>query len=346
MRPTAFLAACCGVLLALPSPALAWGALGHEIINGAAMRALPAAVPGFLRTDEAVQIVRLIGPEPDRIKDAGAPLDDDESPAHFLDALDDGTIDGVVRLDALPRDERAYEQALENAPHPTQMWTQGYLPYAIADGYERVARDFAYWRVDVAGQARASSASDRTFFQHDRAVRELLTVRDIGYVGHFVADGSQPLHVTVHYNGWNDAKTHTGYPNPKGFSDSKTIHARFETALVRAVANEDLVLARVPAPHVTAAPVLAQVGGYLEKTESFVPAVYELEAAGGIDAHSPAATSLVLDRLAAGAAELRDLVVEAWQASEDEKVGYPGIAVRDVESGTVVPTRAKVGLGD
>jgi hypothetical protein len=28
------------------------------------------------------------------------------------------------------------------------------------------------------------------------------------------------------------------------------------------------------------------------------------------------------------------------------KVGYPGIAVRDVESGAVMPTRSNVGLGD
>jgi hypothetical protein len=54
----------------------------------------------------------------------------------------------------------------------------------------------------------------------------------------------------------------------------------------------------------------------------------------------------VLDRLAAGAAEMRNLIVEAWQMSDEVKVGYPGIAVRDVESGAVVPTSANVGLGD
>ncbi|HZO93068.1 MAG TPA: hypothetical protein VFB22_04815 [Candidatus Baltobacteraceae bacterium] len=346
MRRTTVLAACCAALLAAPSPALAWGALGHQIINGAAMRALPATVPAFLRTAGAHDTVRLLGPEPDRIKGSGAPLDDDESPAHYLDALDDGTIDGVVRLDALPRDEAAYERALEQAPHPTQMWIQGYLPYAIADGWEHVVRDFAYWRVDVAGERAAQSAQDRAFFAFDRGVREALTLRDIGYWGHFVADGSQPLHVSVHFNGWNDEKTHTNYPNPNGFSDSKTIHARFETSLVRAVATEDLVAARLPAPRLSSAPILAQTGAYLLATESFVPAVYRLEAAGGIDADSPAATSLVLDRLAAGAAEMRDLIVEAWQASDEAKVGYPGIAVRDVESGAVRPTRANVGLGD
>ncbi len=32
-----------------------------------------------------------------------------------------------------------------------------------------------------------------------------------GWLGHYVGDGSQPLHVTVNYNGW------TG-PNPHGYT--------------------------------------------------------------------------------------------------------------------------------
>ena len=34
-----------------------------------------------------------------------------------------------------------------------------------------------------------------------------------GWLGHYVADGSQPLHVTIQYNGW------TG-PNPHGYTAS------------------------------------------------------------------------------------------------------------------------------
>lgn len=307
------------------------------------MRTLPASLPPFLRTAAAHDEVALLGPEADRIKGAGAPLDDDDNPAHYVDVLDDGTVDGVP-LGALPADERAYDRALRDAPAPSDMWSQGYLPYAIADGWERVVRDFAYWRVDVAAEKSATAAEDRQFFAFDRGMREALTLRDIGAWGHFVADGSQPLHVTVHFNGWNGPRT--TFPNPKNFSNANTIHARFETALVRAVANEDLVAARVGAGSSTQTPILAQVGAYLATTASFVPAVYGLEAGREIDAHDAAATTLVLDRLAAGAAEMRDLITEAWQASENAKVGYPGVAVRDLETGAVVPTRARIGLGD
>ncbi|MGD0052355.1 MAG: S1/P1 Nuclease [Vulcanimicrobiaceae bacterium] len=334
---------CAAVLLAAPLPAGAWGAQGHEIINGAAIAALPASVPAFLRGPAAHDEVELLGPEPDRMKGSGAPLDDDASPGHYVDAQDDDTIDGIP-LSALPKDRRAYDSALRAAPEPSDQYSQGYLPYSIADGWEQLVRDFAYWRVDTVGATKAPTEAGRAFFAYDRSVREAVTLHDIGVWGHFVGDASQPLHVTVHFNGWNSARTH--YPNPAGFSDSHTVHARWETDLVRAVATEPLVLARVPAVATSDAPILAQVGAYLTTTESFVPAVYKLEAAGGIDGRSPAATSLVLDRLAAGAAEMRNLIVEAWVASDDQKIGYPGIPVHDIESGAVVPTRAGVGLGD
>ena len=304
------------------------------------MRALPADVPAFLRTPAAHDEVALLGPEADRVKGAGAPLDDDDDPAHYVDVRDDGSVDGVVALNALPRDQKAYDGALR-AAHSDQ-WSQGYLPYAIADGWERLVRDFAYWRLDELGVARAASADDRAFFELDRRVREAVTLRDIGYWGHFVGDGSQPLHVSVHFNGWNSAV----YPNPAGFSDSRTVHSRFETTLVRAVSDEGRVASRMPAPVSRDTPILAQIGAYLTTTEGFVPAVYRLEAAGGIDARSPAATQLVLDRLAAGAAEMRDLIAAAWTASANAKVGYPGVSVHELEAAPNPPARTNLGLGD
>jgi len=340
MRSRSITALVCAVLCVAPSAARAWGAQGHRIVNGAAIRTLPASVPAFVRSSAAHDEIALLGPEPDRIKGAGPPLDDDDDPGHYLDVMDDDTVAGVVPLSALPKDRAAYDRALRVAS--TDEFGQGYLPYSIADGWEHVVRDFAYWRVDVVGATKAATPEERAFFAFDRSVREAVTLRDIGYWGHFVADASQPLHVTVHFNGWNGQK----YGNSNNFSESGTVHARFETALVRAVASEDLVAARVPALVVSHDPILTQVGAYLTVSASKVPDVYRLESAGGIDGHSPAATVFVLDRLAAGAAEMRDLIVEAWQTSDDAKIGYPGIAVRDVESGAVMPSPSNVGLGD
>ncbi|GAC1659625.1 MAG: hypothetical protein NVS4B13_04990 [Candidatus Elarobacter sp.] len=351
MRLRSPLAILCAALVAAPQPAFAWGAQGHRIVNGAAIRTLPVSVPAFLRTASAHDEVALLGVEADRIKGAGSPLDDDDNPGHYLDALDDLTIAGAVKLSALPKDRAGYDRALRGAAPPTDQYGQGYLPYQIADGWQRIVRDLAYWRVDVIGETKAPTADERAFFAYDRSVREAVTLRDIGYWGHFVADGSQPLHVTVHFNGWNQIdrttkQPRTQYPNPNRFTDSDTIHARFEVTLVRAVATEDLVVQRVPALTGSSDPVLAQVGAYLARSLSKVPDVYRLEAAGGIDTPSPASSVLVLERLAAGAAQMRNMIVEAWVASADGTFGYPSISVRDVESGAVVPTRAKVGLGD
>src|ERR1700681_3873035 len=254
------------MLAAAPLPASALGAQGHRIISGAAIRALPESLPAFVRSATAHDEIALLGPEADRVKGSGDPLDDDDNPGHFLDALDDGTVAGVVKLSALPKDRHDFDDALR-AAH-TDQYAQGYLPYQIADGWQRVVRDLAYWRVDVIGEAKAPTAEERAFFTFDRTVREAVTLRDIGYWSHFVADASQPLHVSVHFNGWNqfDFRTkapRTHYPNPNGFSDSTTIHARFETALVRAVATEDLVAARVAPVAASSDPILAQVGAYL-----------------------------------------------------------------------------------
>jgi hypothetical protein len=154
-----------------------------------------------------------------------------------------------------------------------------------------------------------------------------------------VADASQPLHVSVHYNGWGD------YPNPNRYSNSRTIHARFETALVDAVATDALVAASVGAYVPSAAPIQTRVAAYLRGSLAAMPQVYALEAAGGIDADSPAAAALVIARLAAGAAMLRDLTADAWAASEEMKVGYPPLPVSDVESGKIILTQRAFGGG-
>ncbi len=48
-----------------------------------------------------------------------------------------------------------------------------------------------------------------------------------GWLGHYVGDGSQPLHTTIQYNGW------TG-PNPNGYTTGHQIHYQFEGPFVAA----------------------------------------------------------------------------------------------------------------
>lgn len=53
-----------------------------------------------------------------------------------------------------------------------------------------------------------------------------------GWLGHYVADGSMPLHTTIQYNGW------TG-PNPDGYTTEHHIQALFESNCVAANVKAD-----------------------------------------------------------------------------------------------------------
>src|SRR5439155_22990745 len=117
---------------------------------------------------------------------------------------------GRPPLANLPTTRAAYEKALQAAG--TDSWKAGYLPYSIVEGWQQLVKDFAYWRVDRVGEATSPRPEDRAWFAADRRLRESLIVRDLGVWSHYVGDASQPLHVTVHYNGWGDS------PNPFGFT--------------------------------------------------------------------------------------------------------------------------------
>lgn len=248
-----------------------------------------------------------LGPELDRSRDAGKSHDLDLDPGHFADVGDDGKIAGVVALAALPASRRDYDTALRTAG--ADEYRVGYLPYALIDGWQQIAKDFAIWRIDRVGERLAANAETHGRFTSDRELREALTLRDIGVWSHYVADASQPLHVSVHYNGWGD------YPNPRGFSTSHDVHAKFESDFVRDHSTLAGVMAHMRPMRLDADPIGQQVGAYLAATAARVMPLYELEKSGDFARGSPAAVDFVEARLADGATELRDLVVDAYAAS-------------------------------
>jgi hypothetical protein len=340
MRPLAITIVSLSLIAFAGTRAWAWGGTGHTLISRAGAEALPTSLPEFVRTPAAIDEIAALGPELDRSKDAGRSHDADLDPGHYADIGDDGKIAGVVDLSALPASQRDYDQALRGAN--TNEFSQGYLPYALIDGWEQIAKDFAIWRVDRIGERRAAEDADKTYFAFDRNLRETLTIRDIGVWSHYVGDASQPLHVTIHFNGWGD------YPNPNGYTTSRRLHARFEGDFVRAHATEAAVIAAMSPPNLSDAPIADQIGAYLRRSASYVPKLYDIEKRGGFnDPASNEAIGFMDDRLADGAAELRDLVIEAYKASDNVKVGYPNaITPLEAESGLAVPTRGVSSFSD
>lgn len=334
-----FFAAFLVLSLVLPVQALAWGKTGHAMIGLVAAESLPGSVPAFVRSHQAIAEIEALGPEEDNIKGSGQSWDADNDPGHFLDIGDDGTVAGVVRLDALPSDMEAYTQALAGAG--TSPYRVGFVPYEIMDGFERVRKDFAYWRVDAYMSQHAATTAARQAFAWERALRETLTLRDIGDFGHFVGDGSQPLHITIHYNGWGK------YPNPHAYT-TEPIHSAFESEFVNRYARTAAVRALVPtyAPvnpsHLMAqAQIATLVGNYLSATATQVVPLYTLYGRGAFASGSREAIAFSDKQLARGATMLRNLTALAWEDSRNGDVDYPPIKVRDVLNGTVVPRQIR-----
>jgi hypothetical protein len=317
----------------LPSPVLAWGAKGHTIVNHLAALGFTGRMPGFLTNPKAVYAIGYLGPELDRDKGAGPSWDADYDTGHFLDLNDDGTVAGVVQLSALPKNREAYDTALRAAN--TDQYKAGFLPYTLLDGWEQLRQDLAYWRVDDYRATHGATPADRLAGARDRDIDQNLVLRDVGVWGHYVGDACQPLHVTVHFNGWGN------YPNPNGYTESTRTHSMFESEFVNRYVTEAAVAKLIPAKSaypVPASPItqeemLERLGAYLLATGQTVPHLYDIEKAGGFASGSPEAVQFTTARLAAGATELRDLAVLAWQDSLNASVGYPAIPVRDVLSG-------------
>ncbi|HEX5263655.1 MAG TPA: S1/P1 Nuclease [Phenylobacterium sp.] len=319
----------------MPSGVLAWGGTGHRMIGEVAMRNLPAGLPAFLHNPQAVLDVGELSREPDRDKRAGRVHDSDREPAHFLDLNDDGTVLGGPKLSALPPTRADYEKALQVVGQNS--WKAGYLPYAIVDRYQQLALDFAYWRTLTAAEANPAWKEHRDWFAADRRRREAQILETIGQLSHFVGDGSQPLHVSIHFNGWGD------FPNPGGYSAAK-LHAPFESDLVRSSVSEAAVAARLTPPRQFDGTIEQRTADYLAATARLVVPFYEMEKAGGMAPGDPRGPKLATQQLAVAASELRDLIGLAWNASANMEVGWKPVAVADVVAGRVDPYPALTGV--
>jgi hypothetical protein len=316
--------------------ALAWGSSGHRMIGEAAIEALPPELPAFLRSGAAAKAVGELSREPDRSRGAGKAHDADRDPGHFVDADDGGRIAGAVPLNAPPATRDDYEAALRSAG--ASSWKVGYLPYSIIEDWQQLAKDLAYWRVDDAGARLAHDPAHRAWLEEDRTRRESQILIDIGLLSHFVGDGSMPLHVSIHYNGWGN------FPNPNSYTQAK-VHVPWEGVYVRRAVTLAAVRAAMAPFHDCGCAIDERVGAFLEDDLSQVIPFYELEKAGAFAPGVAKGAAFTTARVAAGAAELRDEIVLAWRASEAGKVGYqPEISVSDVEAGKVDPYDSLFGV--
>lgn len=330
MRLAILLSVTLGFTPTWAAPSYAWGAKGHRIIGVLAAKHFPAGIPDFLRSPEAVARLGELSREPDRSRSSGNPHDQDRDPAHFVDVSDDGKVLEGPLLTQLPSNREDYDTALRM--QGSDQYKAGWLPYEIEDGWQQLVKDFALWRADKAGEKFAKTNADRQWFVFDRRLRELITLRDLGEWSHFVGDGSQPLHVTVHFNGWGD------FPNPQNFTRATNFHSRFETDFINSNISEQDVEPLLTAASECRCSIQQHTANYLSMAQVQVEETYRLDQAGAYDKGTPEAEQFVAARLAEAASVLRDMVADAWVASGEAMLGYkPQVGVKDIEAGKVDP---------
>ena len=268
-----------------------WGRDGHLMVGRVAAENLPAAMPPFFR--QATDQLAWLNVEPDRWKDRterdlDPALNGAYSPGHYinLEAIPDSALEA--------RDRLAFIRALQAAGIDHEV---GYLPYTILELTQRLRSEFRRWRATPAGP--------------ERGWIEQRIINDAGILGHYVADGSEPLHTTVHFNGWvGDSSL--------GYATDHDTHRRVESDYVRArISLEDLrpLVATTPRAFED---LRGAIWSYLRESNGTVEELYRIDRAAPFTEHTtaPANKLFIVARLVDGADMLRDLWWTAWSTSE------------------------------
>jgi len=272
--------------------AFAWGNEGHTFVNRVAAQKIPASMPKFLR--RAIVEIAYLGPEPDRWRNpAEFALKNSQEADHFID------LERVTWLDPLPRGRyefyrKLYEKRAAAADHPDDYLPErvGLQPYIAMEVYGRLKSAFReYRRLQASHQPTGAVEQTAIFYA--------------GWLGHYVADAAQPLHTTIHYNGWVGS-------NPSGYTIQHGIHSLFETDYVGANIKATDFTDMVNAPVQLKDP-FSDYLAYLNESHGLVEQVYAIEKSGGFKGKgTPEAFAFTTHRLAVGSQMLLNLWYTAW----------------------------------
>jgi hypothetical protein len=264
----------------------AWGNEGHRLINRLALSTLPPNVPAFFHAPAAIDEIEYLGPEPDRWRSPAEPeLVAAQAPEHFID------LEPADALRPLPRNRLDFEAKVFAAgERPEKI---GLQPWEANEIWERLKAALREYRSLAAAGKDTRPVEQAAIFY-------------AGWLGHYVADASQPLHTTIQYNGWVG-------PNPNGYTTAHTIHWAFEGPFVGANLHAADVEPKMTPPRAIEGDLFDAYVAYLRQTATHVEQVYQFEKAGGfIGAGSPESRDFTASRLAAGASMLRDMIFTAW----------------------------------
>lgn len=311
-------------VLAAAGTAHAWDYEGHRTVNQLALAALPADFPAFVREPANAERIAFLAGEPDRwrnvpdlpLKQSGGSWTD-----HYcdLEQLPDAGIDPAkapsFRFDfilqfaagrATHAEKFAYIDLAKDADHSRE-WP-GFAPWAITEYYGRLKSGFSYLK-----------ALEELGTPEEIANARANLIYIMGVMGHYVGDCAQPLHTTVHHNGWVG-------PNPNGYSVWNGLHSwidggfvakagiKFADIAPRATTAQPLALAAQPDGR---DPFFVAVMGYLIEQNKLVEPLYVLEKKGVFKAEVAATSAegqeFIKARLLTGGQMLASIWVTAWK---------------------------------
>ncbi len=323
------------------TPLAAWDYAGHRLINQVALAALPEDFPAFVREPAAAERVAFLAGEPDRWRNnADLPIKHANGLDHYLD-VEQLTEAGLTPATIAPmRYAFATQYAAGRVANPaayapidpaknrdrTREWP-GFAPWAIAEQYGKLRSAFAYLKA---------------YEEHGGTADEIANARAnavyiMGVMGHFVGDCAQPLHTTMHHNGWVG-------DNPNGYTAKSGIHAWIDEGIIAKAGIDFATLTERVEPaaalDLSAVPdgqdaFFDAVMAYFMRQHAHVEAVYALEKAGelgmGATDVSPAARALIEGQLRAGGGMLAAIWVTAWQTAPADTYLQAQLAKRQAD---------------
>jgi hypothetical protein len=267
-----------------PQNLFAWDYDGHHTVNELALASLPADFGGFELTPALKARIEFLAGEPDRWRNVSdLPLKHFNGPDHYFD-LEDVTLLGltpetlpVMRYDFVADIANARTAHPEKFPaidpdkdadHTREL--DGFLPWAITEYFEKLKSDF--------GTLKALRQYGGTPVEIANAEADCIYV--MGVMGHYVGDGSQPLHTTKYFNGWVG-------DNPKGYTTKQNFHGWIDGGYFKKTGGlkvETLVGKINPATRIANAgdpeAFFHDVVNYLVDQNKFVEPLYEMEKDG------------------------------------------------------------------
>jgi hypothetical protein len=315
----------CGIFF-LPVPAArAWDYEGHRVVNELALATLPAEFGGLDLTPPLKNRIAFLAGEPDRWRNVSdLPLKHVNGPDHYFD-LEDIALCGLtpetlppLRYDfvavlaqaraAHPGDFPAIDPQ-KDSDHTREL--DGFLPWAITEYYEKLKSDFSTLK---ALQQYGGEPGEIANAKAD-------IVYVMGVMGHFVGDGSQPLHTTRYFNGWVG-------DNPKGYTTRTTFHAWIDGGYFKktgGITSAPLTGKIHAAEEIPGASdgdhVFRVVVNYLVEQNRYVEPLYEMDKNGQLTGEGEKGLEgrpFLEGQIAKGGQMLGDLWLTAWrQAPED-----------------------------